>query len=1209
MDNALWRMHGGRMKEKIKRFADGSFSYEQPQILLSDAELNISVSAGEEFFGVFTIKNSKSTYIKGLLYSSHSCFILENDKFAGAENDISYRFSATYLDPGEIITGNIDIISECGEVVLPFQIKVEAPYCITSIGNVKDTFQLANLAKVNWLEAKRLFQSKEFRQVLLFYNKKQCLLYDQLMKSSSGSHALEEFLIASNKKKRIKFQLDRTEAEYTGKEESFLDKLVITKDDWGYAEIRIRTDSPFITPDRKLLWTDNFIGNHCELDFSIHPEKMKPGINKGIIEINTAYQQLEFIIICDNIHKIPHEIQKRRMKKQLESDLLQNYIRFRTTKLSASDYAEEAEQILHSLYSLETDTTHPVKDIFYELYRVHIQFIEGKISQAKTSLALLQEDETDWGQEKPHYSGALAYLHSLLKKNAKVTIESCNKLQDLYQENADEWLLLWFLLYMDKRYKSNAELKFDDIKKQFINGCRSPVLYYEAAVILNESSEVLKELGEFELQVICFGVKQNFLNSNASSQVTYLAGREKEYHRLKFFILTKVYERFREKEALTAICSMLIKGQKKEKKYFHWFQSGVQEQIRVTELQEYYLYTADEDLKELPPVSVLHYFQYQSNLSDKKKAMLYANIIRFRASQVTIYDNYKQMIHEFCVEQVMKGRLNRNLALIYDNTLHPEILDKPLVECLSEMMFRNELVCKNSSFKSVCVAHREMEKEVCVPLVDGRAYIDIFTEQPEIMLIDENNNRYRIAEQFTLYKLLHLDFLLPFCYQLLTDYPKLLLHQQNEIQYKKPDVNGVEICQKVVNLTGLEHSFLSECEQFLVNYYYDNFQGEALEKQLLQIDFKVLHHAERVRMIELLLIRDLYNLALAAMQEYGYEGVGEKRILRLCSRLIPDVKEEYVELIKALAFQAFCKRKFDEVTLKFLADHYDGSTDSMFELWSAAKEADLEVIELEERLLGQVLFAETLSIDAIPLFRSYYYHGTNRKLIRACLSYYAYKYLINDRIFEVELFDIMKKEATYEENNICMLAVLKNYSTQQRLTDAEVNFVDYQLRSMEQKNLILPFFKDFKDTMRTPRNMYDKYYIEYRTHPDARVKIHYFYDNCDSAAAFQIEEMYNVCYGIFVKEFIIFYNEPLQYYIEEELDGVTSITESKAIRLKPELIGGDDTKYHQLNLVITAKEMNDDVTVVKLLESYVKTDYCISQLFHPLVDEAQMRLG
>ena len=1187
------------MKDKVKQFVDGIFSYEQSKLIISEAEISLQVSAGKSASGFFIVTNNRESVMKGVLYSSHSSFRLKEYTFFGSENRIEYHFDAEFLDAEEVIQGKIDIVSDCGESFINFTVTVEAPYCDTEYGKIKNIFQLTNLARDNWLEAKRLFQSQEFRKVLLFYDKNQRMNYDQIRKSASGSHALEEFLVASGKKNRIQFQVDTKSLKYEIENDTIYDKIVITKKGWGYTEIRISTDVPFITLDRKLLWPDNFSLNRFELEFQIHRDLLPARSNQGRIIILTNHDQIVIPIECSRVFQESDLKQEISEQKEQKIRLTDNYILFRTGKRLAANYVAEAENIIKQYCSIDPSSPYRFTDNFLELYRVHLLFMSGKQQQAKTALSLLEEEVKEWGEEMAVASGAAVYLESLIKRDGKTTNEACDKLRLLYQSSPDEWLLLWFLLYVDKTYKTNLQLRYDHISRQFAAGCKSPVLYYEAAAAWLEEPSIMKEIDRFGLQVAWFSVKYEIITREAVLQFAYLASHEKDFRPLVFSVLSSSYKRFKEKEILTVICGQLIKGQKKEKEYFRWFQEGVKEQVRVTEIQEYYLYTADENLNEIHS-SILIYFQYENKLNDRKKAVLYAAIIKNRTENQATFESYRKIITDFAVDQLLKGKLSKNLGIIYNEILHPEILNSSLTEILASLLFRYEIICKNPLFKSVCVAHREMEKEVCVSFADGRAQIDLVTENTAIFLLDDNNNRYCMPDQYTIHKLLHLDFLIPFCYQSVGNYPKLLLYQQNELQYGQLDEKGVEIFQKVVKLTGLEVDFLIECEQMLVEYYYDNFRGEELEKQLIQMDFSILSHSTRIHMIELLLVRDLYHLAFAMIQKYGFEGIPEKRLLRLCVRLIPEVKEEFIELLTKVAFMCFQKHKYEAETLQFLAKYYAGSTDSMFLVWELAKEADLEILRLEEHLLAQVLFVENHIYNAIPLLRSYYNHGANKKLIRAALSYYAYKYLIFDYAYDMEVFDMMKKESNYEENDICVLALLKYYSGQECLSDSDINYIDFQLRRMEQKDKILPFFKEFKYAVHTPKNMHDKYYIEYLADPSALVTIHYYYDGCTPDGSYIEERMRNVCYGIFVKEIILFNNENFQYYIEEEYDGIKNIAESEEIQLKPDLNGDEDTKYYQVNLMVAAEEMNDDITVVKLLEHYLNTNYCISRLFRPL---------
>ena len=67
-------------------------------------------------------------------------------------------------------------------------------------GEVKDLFQFANLAKVNWTKAVSLFKSSDFEKILLKKEQEKKLLYQGLLKGTNKEQALEEFLVSIQKK-------------------------------------------------------------------------------------------------------------------------------------------------------------------------------------------------------------------------------------------------------------------------------------------------------------------------------------------------------------------------------------------------------------------------------------------------------------------------------------------------------------------------------------------------------------------------------------------------------------------------------------------------------------------------------------------------------------------------------------------------------------------------------------------------------------------------------------------------------------------------------------------------------------------------------------------------------------------------------------------------------------------------------------------------
>ena len=183
------------MKDKVERLAKGIFEYEQPEVLVSEEMISVEVSAGEVFCGKFSVRNRDMRMMKPVLYSSDELFVLNEQQFIGTDNEISYTVHGEYATPGEIHKGNITVVSEFGEILLPFVIKIVPLACKSDQGEVRDLFQFAGLAQSDWFEAKRVFSEASFAATVLGDREEETTVYRQLLKSRSLDRALEEFLV------------------------------------------------------------------------------------------------------------------------------------------------------------------------------------------------------------------------------------------------------------------------------------------------------------------------------------------------------------------------------------------------------------------------------------------------------------------------------------------------------------------------------------------------------------------------------------------------------------------------------------------------------------------------------------------------------------------------------------------------------------------------------------------------------------------------------------------------------------------------------------------------------------------------------------------------------------------------------------------------------------------------------------------------------
>lgn len=1195
------------MKEKIERLTKGIFEYKLPKLLLSQEVLLLTVEKGREIKGSFKIWNEAGRRMKGVLYSSHRDFVIDDDKFIGEENTIRYHCCATYLEPETEISGSISIISDCGEAKLLFRILVEAPCCDTSIGKVKDLFQFTNLAKTNWEEASALFQTPEFRRVLYHYDRKSIPLYDNLRQSTSLNQALEEFLVSVHKKNPIQFSAAKTELTYEAGIYNFMDKLQLTLNGWGYEEILVQTDVPFLKPDQTKINSWDFVNHTYELGLIIETEKLVQGKHFGHIILETIHQKIVIPVTCHVIKQRKRDRTRKRLK--LRWKLEENYLKFRTGQLNTAKYTSEAENLI-SLLSGRTDAD--VHDLaswkdpefvkerkFCDLYRVHLLYSSGKVDQAVLAFAKIKCDR----EEDTVCFGIWLYLQALLTKEKTKIEEACETLRQLLEKEPSQSLIFWCLLYLDRQYEENIQRKYEAIRnfciEEEVSKNISPILYFEAAHLVRQEPTLLKKLGVFELSILLFGVKWNYFGKEIALHFCFLAGKEKKFDPLCYYVLDRYFKRYKIKELLNVICTLLIRGHCREKKYLLKYCQGMQEQLKVAELPEYYLYAAEEcEIKRLEP-SVYLYYSNHSSMDERKRAYLYACLIRNRKDYEVQYKIYEKDMEKFAIRQLKEQKFSKNLAVIYEAFLMEQILDGILAQALTSILFRHEIICKNPNITSVCVVHKETKEELTVDFSKGSAFIDLFTQDAGIFLIDREGKRYAATIDYTVNKLLQLDHLATRCYELGISDRKLLLHLSEKIIfYQKFDENAITLRRNTATEECLTQEYRRDCILSLIYHYYDVYEGELLEEYLLKIDLHSASAFDRAKVIEYMIIRDLFETALKALDEFGYAGLDAKRLLKLCSRLIRTMNEnrEEVKILLELCSYVFQAGKYDEEVLGYLIQYFYGTTEEMLELWKASRNFEMDTTDLEERLLGQILFAENYNLDTCSVFFSYYQSGLNRKLIRAFLSYYAYRYLANGEKIIPELTEIMKKECSYEENEICVLALLKEASLKEQITDVEEKFIHCHLHEFERKEILLPFFREFKKYLQIPQQMYDKSYIEYWTNPDNEVILHYSFNG----TSYLEEPMKNLCYGCFIKEFILFPDEKLQYYITETTNGKEFTTKNKTLSPEPEDSGEEDTKYRQLHLMIMAHELGDDTAVERLMESYIIADSMSLRIFQPI---------
>mgnify|MGYP001264987024 FL=1 len=1173
------------MKEKIERFAKGNFEYDNPSICLSEYELNITAEAGKITEGSFFVRNSTNKRMKGSVYSSDNHMKLVNPIFNDAENEIKYIFDASYLEAGTNVSGCFTIISDCGECTLNYNIAVEQGAIQLPGGKMSELDQFASLARMDWVEAKRIFRSQDFERI--FLNEEQAYIYRHLIKSVSTSQALEEFLVSIQKKNPIYLEIEKSNLEYNAGKEDIVDKLVLTKNEWGYAEIRVSCDAPFIQLDQKYLWSDRFIGNSHQIIFTIDVGQLKKGNNHGHIYIKTPLQTLTVNVSCNNNTGMEP---KYRLHKRAKAELVANYLNFRLSRTELKDYLDKAQAVLKYL-------PEPGDGYIKELTRLHLAILAGKSDLAKAVIAQLSEEEAEMKKGTVLDYCAYLYLNALYRKTADAIDEATRTIRSYYLKGYNDWRMLWLLLYIDKRYENNRALVLEEIKEQYMDGCRSPIMYYEAICCYNEEPSLLRELSGFEIQALNYGTKNDMLSLELVSQFTYLAGRKKTFNSVIYRCLERLYDKYGTEDILFAICSLLIKGMKRSEKYFKWFRLGVRSQLKITGLYEYYMYSIREDYQEAIDQQVMLYYIYNSSLNEHKAALLYSNIIKSKRDNEHIYRSYCRRMEVFARKMLEKHLINDHLAVLYNEFAGRIIHEDAIAEHLSHVIFRNELCCANPNMVSATILYKELDAEETVQLVNGRAQLNIFSDNFEIFFADSFGNRYIQSMSYELRPYLKPEEYADQCIKK-SHHPMLLLYMYGRYQERQiPDTDAIDLIEKVLEIETLAPGLKAQCLITLIKHYDEADNEERLISCLDRLDMGSLSADERIRLISLMIERAYYDRALRAVEIFGYDGLALNLLIKLCSGWLHTYgTDEKNPFLLSLCYFIFAKSKYDDIILSYLVKFYRGSTGSMLKLLQAAKDFELDSHRLSQRLLAQMLFCENHIEDSFAVFCDYYRDVSNRLLVRAYLTYHAYRYLVHNHEIADEIFPLMRRELSYEENEVCLLAWLKKNAANQELSETDLRFAEINIERLVRKGIIMPFFLEYKDRLSLPDTVFGKHYITYVTKPGNQVYIHY---DMGYGSEYVTERMPDIFMGIHMKELVLFYNDEVRYYISEETPEGIKKGEECSFRYVCD-VTDEPTKYNQINKMLIALEKKQNSELLAMMENYLKTEYMIGACFRQI---------
>lgn len=1178
------------MRARIGQIAAGRFNGTKPILAFSEETIDLSVIEGRSEAGSFVIESTNQIKICGIVYSTNPRMECLNPHFEGEKVRIRYQFNSKGLTEGDTCEGKFVIVCNQIEYSLSFCARITRLYAEASTGAVKSLDDFTRLAASNWDEAYHLFYNRNFLNTIPYDNVYERLTYEGFACARPSGQNMEEFLIGVNKKQPVSISVDKSEEIFMASKEPQSGCFTITKDNWGYTEIRLRTDCEFIKLSKPVLTLDDFIGKTYLYEYIIDASAMHAGRNFGRIYIDGVYQSFTIDItagVRDDDGSIS-DIAVTKDIKECMVGIMELYTSFRLKRIVTGVWANETISILNHLHALMPD------EHMYELMKAQAFIINRQRQEAKWILDDFKHSNPD---KKAPIWGYYLYLMTLLEREPSYVDNMTHEVELIFYENPDSVLLFWVLLFLRDQYFDDSAGKLKDIKYWVLRGCSSPYLYIEAYYLISQDPYLIKELSVFELRILSWAVKEKALTKELAGAIFEAVDLAGGFDNRVYELLTAAYEICPEAEYVGIICSYLIKGHKNDTCFHKWFELGIENKLRLTGLYESYLLTMnDRQISPVPKV-IQMYFSFDNKLPYRKLAVLYNNIIAAKETEPEVYHKYRKAMGRFAMDQVQLRHIDDNLAVLYEDMLELGFINEELSAAFSDIIYTHKLIVFDKRIVRAIIYQNEMKEPQIVPVTDQCAYFELFSNDYVILFEDSRGYRYVKSISYRLQRLMDAEKYLDRCISLSPDRPQYIVsHFKNVRDYSDFTKDDLKLFKPVFYSESFSDSYKAVMGYRILKYCQLHDYEDYVRPFLQSINFDTLQKDARKYLIDMLVSNRLYEKAYDMAMEYGIDMLAAASKVVLCENAL---KVQHVDddFMVQLAISAFKTGKYSDLVLKYLCENYTGPTDELINLWHAADKFSISSMKLDERILEQGIYTQIEPEKISDIFMEYYKRAGNEKLILAYISLVAHGYLHSGGCKADFIFDIIEKRFIGNRtlNDACQLALLKHFAEKTDITQAELEIEDTLLKYYIYNNMYFDFFARLDYRLLEKYFLYDKAFLQYESTPGTHVVLHYSRD--EDGEEFNSEDMVEMYDGIYVKTFVIFFGEMIRYYITEEHDNSIEVKESN--RLTCSNIPGDNdhSRYNLINEMIISDTLSDETTLKSNIDEYKRLDAATKQLF------------
>lgn len=847
-----------------------------------------------------------------------------------------------------------------------------------------------------------------------------------------------------------------------------------------------------------------------------------------------------------------------------------NYFKYAQLRLSYEmDRGNTMDEISMMSDCLEKIADYQKHKELITLLRAEVEYLKRDTKAAAALINSVSQTIREDRQQFLREYFLLEYLEIVaLKKFEKTAsfIRLCKKF--IEEEKMHE--LFYYVLKLDDELVQNDSRLHGFLCDVYNAGSRSPFLYYNNCLLLNDHPEYLYAPKSLDTKTLHFGSKYKLLNEDIHSAV------------------------------VSATCISFIKADRKTVSCHKYYAEGIQLNLSINGLYEYYMYSLPNDDEYHIMDQVLEHYAGSDSLDLNTRMRLYSNVVKYKNKNSGIYRSYEERITGFAFKQLENNVINPYMAEIYKAVIKPDMVNSDNAEAVYNLASSYYIKSDDMKYRNVVILYTLTNREYIYKTTTGNVVAPIFDNEAIILFQDVFGNRF-VDVNFSLNQLINQSTLRNAAIKTGAGNNMIkLIKVKDLISKKNINIDDVQILEDAVYNPVLNDAAKAIVINKLIHYYNQHTASGYNPDFLFKINKNNLSNSERQDLTNAYITCGCYQEAYEMIKVFGYSGVTVKNIKTLCSKMILEKMFTEEKLLLSLSELTVEQRNYDAVILDYLCEHYNGPSEKMFDILKRAIEADCNTYDMEERLLAQEIFTgENEHIDQV--FNWYISRKkTSDSIVKAYFTIKTVNYFFDDVAISPKLIEYLENAAA-DANKlsnipvIYMLALTRYYSKMSDLSVQQIDISKKFVYYLCEKKLMFPYFKKFADYFELPENIVNSKIVIYKCTPGSKpwFRSQVIPTEEEKSTETGIASFMNLL--IYSKE--LFSGEQWQYEIFENENGEDVLTNSGLIKAGEKTPVGHSLMYDSINEICKLVSTNKDIDAISKMEEYITMKDSIKTLF------------